>query len=99
MKKLTQEREESIFEFDNTIDNIIGRLQQLKSEGIVAIEVYRDSYNESTSLSLMREETDAEETARIKWEEKKLLEKKDMEELIKEAEYNKYLELKKKFDK
>jgi hypothetical protein len=99
MKKLTEERSDSIFEFDDTIDNIIEKLQKWKSEGIVAVKVCIDSYNDQISLDLMREETEAEEIARIRREEKKLLEKQAIEDLVKEAEYNKYLELKKKFEK
>jgi hypothetical protein len=97
MKKLTEEREGSVFDFDDTIDNLIEMLQRWKAEGIVAVNVSASSYDRSLTVSLMREETEAEEIARIRWEEKKLLEKQAIEDLVKEAEYNKYLELKKKF--
>lgn len=87
------------WDFDDTIDNIIIKLNGLKDNGAEGLEVYRDG-KEGLTFTPWRLETDEEYNYRLEKEQKEFEAKLkvEQEQKTKEARYKQYQQLKAEFE-
>lgn len=93
---LTEDRNVNIHDLDGDIEDVINILKEWQRQGIKRLDFRASDYE--AHVFLLRPETEEEEQERRKQEEEYRIRTQAFKEKQREKEYNKYLELKKKFE-
>lgn len=93
---LTEDRNVNIHDLDGDIEDVINVLKEWQRQGIKRLDFRASDFE--AYVYLLRVETEEEEQERRKEEERIELQRQASKEKRRAEEYNKYLELKKKFE-